>query len=307
MNKIKTGGGRFDPVAENHAYFIAANVERLHQAHQHHTHLLVAVNEINTDADALRVEKWLTAGARVFLDSGVFFLTTTFAQKTGRTMDEVLSLHPSEVEGFDTLLERYKQLVRRLEPDLWGYVEVDVGGRDNKIKTRTALEAEGLRPVPVYHPLLDGWDYFDELCQRYDRVCFGNVALSDRDTRRRLVTTAWERHRRYPDVWIHLLGFTPNEWLNALPVNSGDSSSWLSSVKYGAVTNRVMGASFGKADEAILYDRTTARDSERGNMKATRLAAVDSYVIGRNWINVLESYEAAGFNPYAPLEEGVKG
>ena len=62
------------------------------------------------------------------------------------------------------------------------------------------LEQMGLRPIPVYHPFNDGWDYFDYLAERYDRICFGNVVQADRETRKRLVATAWERHRKYPHL-----------------------------------------------------------------------------------------------------------
>ena len=58
-------------------------------------------------------------------------------------------------------------------------VEVDQGGRENKIKTRARLEKMGLRPIPVYHPLNDGWDYFDYLAENYDRICMGNVVNAE--------------------------------------------------------------------------------------------------------------------------------
>ena len=60
-------------------------------------------------------------------------------------------------------------------------------------------ESLGLKPIPVYHPLLDGWDYFDELAAQYDRICFGNIVQAPAATRIRLLHTLWERHRRYPD------------------------------------------------------------------------------------------------------------
>ena len=46
----------------------------------------------------------------------------------------------------------------------------------------------------------------------------------------------FERQRaNFPDVWIHLLGYTPNQWLHALPYyGSCDSSTWLSGIRWPA-------------------------------------------------------------------------
>ena len=101
---------------------------------------------------------------------------------------------------------------------LWGYIELDQGGAVHKRRTRTALEQAGLAPIPVYHPFNDGWDYFDELCARYDRICVGNVVQAPRAIRCRIFATVWERQRAYPDVWIHYLGVTPTPTQIAYPV-----------------------------------------------------------------------------------------
>ena len=44
-----------------------------------------------------------------------------------------------------------------------------------EVATATPAHAEGLAPMPVYHPLNDGWDYYDELAGSHDRVCIGNL------------------------------------------------------------------------------------------------------------------------------------
>lgn len=302
MTRIKTGGGLFDP-AEEHAYFLAASADRIHHSSDHFNHLLIAVNSLSSDKDHERLDGWIAKGKKVFLDSGVFNLTTTHANKRGLTMDTVLKLPPQEVDGFEDLMLKYKKLLQRLEKKLWGYVEIDIGGRDNKIKTRTALEAEGFHPIPVYHPLLDGWDYFDELCQRYDRICFGNMVFSSRDICRKLISTLWERKRRYPDVWVHLLGFTPNELLYAMPVNSGDSSQWLSMLAWGHGEDRAMGQPFAKLDRDLLYNEKSDPASPTGHIKSAQMCAVNSYFALQNWKGYLKSCKQAGIDVYATYEE----
>ena len=64
-----------------------------------------------------------------------------------------MAIAPEEMPKFDRLLTRYIDVVRELEPGLWGYIELDQGGAEGKQRTRAYLESQGLRPIPVYHPL----------------------------------------------------------------------------------------------------------------------------------------------------------
>lgn len=302
LQMIKTAGGTFDSKEEN-IYFIASNVDRLVPGAPVHDYLLVAVNELKTQKELMHLDGWISSGKKVFIDSGIFNLTNDHKRKHGITMDQALSLPPDQIDGFDNLFERYVEIVTKYQDHCWGYIELDQGGRKNKIKTRERLEALGLKPIPVYHPLNDGWDYFDYLAERYDRICFGNVVQADRFTRKRLITTAWERHRKYPDLWIHLLGFTPNEWLNALPINSGDSSSWLSAVRWSGYKERSMGASFGDMPKNFQYELGSDRDSETGSRMGTRMAAYGSFINQKNWRNHIRTLENMGFEIYPALKD----
>lgn len=289
MSVKRTGGGTFEP-KEKGVYFIASSAGRLQYGSEAHDHLLIAVNEITGPADYTHLQYWLNQGKKIFLDSGVFNLATTYARKHGLSMDEALSTPPERMEGFDRLFEKYVSIVRQFEGQLWGYIEIDQGGRENKIKTRARLEALGLRPVPVYHPLNDGWDYFDELAQQYDRICFGNIVQADAPTRQRLLATMWQRHCRYPHLWIHILGLTPNAVMNAYPSNSADSSSWLVGLRWAAaMRERAMGASAGTFPLHFRYKYGSDPDSETGNNKAVKLAGYWAAMIGRNWRNHLQA------------------
>jgi hypothetical protein len=295
---IKTGGGTFDP-REQHLYFIASDVGRLRLGAQAHHHLLVAVNELTGARDLEHLESWLDVGKRVFIDSGVYNLAMSYARQHTISMDTALSMPPQRMSGFEALLERYVTLIRRFESRLWGYIEIDQGGRENKIQTRARLEALGLRPIPVYHPLNDGWDYFDELAARYDRICFGNVVQADRATRVRLLATMWERHCHFPNLWIHVLGLTPNAWMNGYPSNSADSSSWLAGIRWAAsMKERAMSAPVGTFPLHFRYRYGSPADAEDGPNKAVVMAGYWAAMIGHNWRNHLAALREAGLEVY---------
>jgi hypothetical protein len=278
----KTGGGRFDP-HERNVYFIAGSIDRLENASHAHEHLLIAVNEV-TSRGTDHMADWIRRGKKVFLDSGIFNLTNEHARRHGVRMDQALALAPDAIDGFSELMKKYLALVSQLEGGLWGYIELDQGGAENKKKTRAFLEAKGLRPIPVYHPLNDGWDYFDELASGYDRICFGNVVQADPQTRIRLVATAFERMRRYPHLWVHLLGVTAGEVVYTYPSSSCDSSTWLSAVRWTASHRiRCHGTPFALMGEAWAYSRDDETSGPRGSDKAGEAAGYESRFLHENW------------------------
>jgi GTP cyclohydrolase I len=223
----------------------------------------------------------LDAGNLMLFDSGIFWLTQNHMRNhPGVTMDEALALAPDEIDGFHDLWDVYVDTVREHEDRLWGYIELDQGGSVNKRKTRAKLEKLGLRPIPVYHPLNDGWDYFDELCSEYDRVCFGNIVQANSRTRKHLLATLWERKRRYPNVWVHVLGLTPNEVTTVYPVNSCDSSSWSYAIRYGAHNSpgaHAMGDAFGKFPTSFSYNTAWERDHPGGERRGVELLACEAF------------------------------
>lgn len=229
MTIKKTGGGRFSPAGDRYVYIGAGTGGEGRSGYPPFT--LVATNDnMTSDNDLIRR---FDDGQTVMLDSGIFWLTNQHMRAhKGITMDTALSLAPEDIDGFDELFTRFVTLVKKHEDNLWGYVELDQGGRDNKIKTRARLEALGLRPMPVYHPLNDGWDYFDELASSYDRICVGNIVQAHTALRSKIIRTIWERHRDYPHLWIHGLGYTPNALLHSYPFDSVDSSTWLGPVRW---------------------------------------------------------------------------
>ncbi len=251
---IRTAGGTFDRSAAP-IYFAAGD------SSAYPRHLLLAVNDLYHRSQEQRMVRLLDEGHVILLDSGIFNLTNEHKRATGCTMDEALSLPPDEITGFDRLFDRYVELATQYEDRLWGYIELDQGGRDNKIRTRQRLHDLGLNPIPVYHPLNDGWDYFDDLARGYDRMCFGNIVQANHPTRVRLLHTMWERRRQYPDLWVHVLGLSACEWCLPCPPDSCDSSSWLNSLRYPAVrTESAALRRLGEMGHRFLYGPGANRD-----------------------------------------------
>lgn len=226
----RTSGGTFNR-EDTPLYYIAGSPDRLLDTT--HTNVLVAVNEIKSQKQRDEFER-LCEDRRVLLDSGIFNLTMGHAKAHGMTMDQALALHPSEVDGWPELRDRYYDLATRFKDSVWGVIELDLGGAAVKPETRAMIERDtGIIPMPVYHPFGDGWDYYDTIAGGYDRICFGNLVKASPPVRLRLIHTASERARKYPYLWTHLLGVHPNENWIAMPLRgSCDSSSWLTAMRW---------------------------------------------------------------------------
>ncbi len=272
--------GNFDK-NDNFIFFNAGGVSTQQIGYSLHRYILVAINEITPSAFD-KIKTWLLEGTKIFIDSGIFNLAMEHVRKTGITHDEALSLPPNKIIGFDELWEKYIAILTEVGDKAWGYIEMDQGGKENKILLRAKLEKLGLSPIPVYHPFLDGWDYFDYLAERYDRICFGNVVQANAHTRMRLVATAWERKQKYPNLWIHLLGYSPNEVLNAFPINSADSSTWLSNIRWSGVNERTDGKSIGSIYRNFQY-KLGENISDIGCDKSVAQSACSVHIHQLNW------------------------
>jgi hypothetical protein len=246
---LKKTGGIWDPNSP-FIFFFAGNPSDYTETEGNSR--LIALNDVHRTFDVI-YEQGGGLETLWFLDSGVYSLAMEHARRHSLSFDEAIALPPAEIFGFDVLFDRYVQFVQEHEDRLWGYVEIDFGGAVWKRKTRAKLEGLGLAPIPVYHPLVDGWDYFDELAQEYDRICVANLVQAEAPVRKRIIATAWERSQDYPNLWVHLLGYTPSELLNAYPANSADSSTWLNVVRWHGVSPKGMLRSIGRTGPEFKY------------------------------------------------------
>lgn len=298
--------GRWDR-SERHVYFLAGHATPTWTGDPA-PHVLIAVNEmLGTDGkvrdrQAGRVDHLLSVGARVLIDSGVFWLTNRHRVAHGISIDDALALDPDDLDGFDWLWQGYLEVQRRWGRDVWGSIEVDQGGAANKRRLRQRLHDLGVNPMPVYHPLSDGWDYFDELAESYDRMCAGNVAQGSAPRRKRLLHTIAERHRRYPDLWVHWLGLTPNEWVHAFPVDSCDSSAWLASARWHPPVDAAMCSTVGELPRGFQYRLGSSPDDPDGRERGVYLSATLTAYLQRGWDHFTAHRDTVlGLPAYPPL------
>lgn len=252
-SKNKTGGSRFDPKSGN-LYFIASDISYSRKAIAKGLvkSILIAFPSLK-EKDLPLIEEWADTGISVMLDSGVYSLAQKMAKEKGLTQTQAFGLAPEEVTGYEKLKTDYITTIKRFEKHIWGYVEIDFGGMENKKRVRAELEAEGLRPIPVYHPFNDPYEYFDELASTYDRICIGNIVYAEPSQRVRIIHALTERKRQYEPLWIHLLGHTPNVNLYTYPMNSCDSSSWLSGSRHGSIAVTGGGFNIGNLSREFIY------------------------------------------------------
>lgn len=287
--------------AESPVYFVATQPSNVRWTTAY-PHVLVAVNDVMEKAGEDLLVTYLETGHTVFLDSGIFWLTNRHMRAHHMTMDEALSLHPKQVDGFPALFDRYVTLVQRYGDQCWGYVELDQGGVARKRETRARLEELGLAPIPVYHPLNDGRDYLEELMTTYDRICFGNIVQADRATRQRLLHLMYEAKCRHPEVWIHVLGLTPSEVSLAFPADSSDSSSWTTAQRWHkADREKSMLKSISGHPRNQAYKMRGW--GEPGDPNTARRRAIESSLVAYSslqatWRAVLQERRDLGFDPY---------
>lgn len=259
----RTSGGSYDP-DEPYVYFLATSPTRHDEAAKKlpgegvyaYPYILIAVNELESQKHFDHVDELLDQGRKLLVDSGVFNLAMGHARTHRMTMDAALSLPPDEVDGFEELLENYYKIADRYRDRMWGMIEVDQGGAAVKPHTRARIEREsGIVPIPVWHPLLDGVDYYHRLTEGYDRMCVGNLVKANPSLRIRMLSAVSELSRENPDIWHHLLGVTPSELTYALPVKgSSDSSTWLNGARWPqAWGSKSMGKKIGNFGPDYSY------------------------------------------------------
>lgn len=246
---MKATGGRWRP-SDRYRYFLAGAPGAMEEvvALGGKCNLLIAVDLGGREGAPYGlpwVNALVEAGHSILIDSGVYTLAMDEVRRSGSHMDEVRSRPVDQIAGYDKLVRRYLAFVEPLKDLVWGYIEIDWGGAESKTEIRRGLEARGLSPIPVYHPLNDGWDYFDFLASNYDRICVANLAHADVRTKGHLLYTISERARAYPGLWVHALGVTPNQLCYAYGIQSYDSTSWTFPARWGALTSRAFGQGAG--------------------------------------------------------------
>ena len=254
----KTGGGAFDPELQGLHFFATGLQWHLRVSGAGHKSYLVAVNHISEGKKGNdEIELLLTIpDVRVFLDSGIFTLCADYARKNGLQLEEVFGYQPEQVDGYEKLKSRYIDLIRKYGDRLWGYVELDMGGTETKIRVRSELEAIGIRPIPVFHPMHDSWDYYERLLREYDRICIGNIVNASPKTRSLVLTECARRKKAInSNCFIHILGSSANGLITSLQFESCDSSSWNSRLRFPVLNNVHLDGNIGGLPSWFLYEQ----------------------------------------------------
>jgi hypothetical protein len=242
----QTGGGKFDRSESRQGakFFFASVFSHIRNLDVPDSmpnillpvHGLVGLGEVDRQVREVMLD---SDEHQLLVDSGAFTLAHEYSKRWKVSLDTAFAADPVDLDGFDELMEDYRSFITANEERIWGYVELDLGGTEKKRQLRHQMEAEGLRPIPVFHPLTDPWEYFSEIVAEYDRVCVGNVVALSHQMRTRLLHRLYRDWKQTnPDCWIHILGMTPttNAALS-LPFSSYDSSTWTTAFRWRVQMN----------------------------------------------------------------------
>jgi len=133
------------------------------------------------------------------------------------------------VSGKKMSLKAYMKFLRK--HDFPVYANLDkIASWEETLKNQKTMESEGLKPIPVYH-MYEPIQVLKDYVGSYDYVALGFRSKSATD-RARLATTVFEQ---FPDTKFHMFAITQPEIMINYPFYSVDSSTWLNSIKYGAL------------------------------------------------------------------------
>lgn len=210
-------------------------------------------------------------GVNTMLDSGAFSILNAWDRMRGKTglhqgfepSKEAMDVVKSGKSGVEDFYNEYVEFLKEYGKVFDIVVEMDlqtIVGDDKVDEWRKELCSVHNGTMFVWHgesnDILDDW---------VKRTSFIGVSGTKRgrDTHERMRASRYIRDKR-DDVWIHWFGFSD---FNELPqlvrsrvINSGDSTSWVSGEKYGAVYMESAGKIYyGSYKDNIQKFRMTVR------------------------------------------------
>jgi hypothetical protein len=249
MNKT---AGTWNP-DEPFISFLAAPLSFIETAGPHHPSCLIAVNELMREDWRDHLDRLIEGDHTILIDSGAYAIAAAHARKHEIALEDAFKMPLDKLDGYSMLYARYLDVAATYQDDVWGIVEIDLGGEKQKRRTREILENQGINAIPVFHPIGDSSAYLDELLENYDRICVGNLVSASRYARKRILQTLLDRRQGKSCRWIHLLGMTPSEVLCAYPFESCDSSAWLNTVRWSGYIEKACLKSVGHLPKNYQY------------------------------------------------------
>jgi len=134
-------------------------------------------------------------------------------------------------------------------------------------ENQCAMEAQGLKPLPVYHTE-DPFPYLDR-CLHYDYFCLGGMAKGFTTKQRRdFLDACWERMTDAdgaPLTKVHGLGMTSIDLMMRYPWYSVDSTSWLLASAMGNILLPRLTESGPVFDQKPLVLSSSSRSPQQGD------------------------------------------
>lgn len=158
---------------------------------------------------------------KLLVDSGAF----TYMANTKKTID------------FDEYTRRYAEFLCRHDAQYYFEMDIDsVVGLAKVEKFRQLLEDRTRKKsIPVWH-LSRGMNYFRQMCEDYDYIAVGGIALNNKEAREvRKALPMLLNYANSKGVKVHGLGYTPTSPELLKGLYSADSSSWLSGGRFATI------------------------------------------------------------------------
>ena len=161
-------------------------------------------------------------GAEIMLDSGAHTL-----QKDGHNID------------YEKFFREYLKFLKKNKEFFTSFVELDIENQVGLKKveqwTQRIMDETGLQPIVVWHRER-GFDYWIEMCKKYDYVGFSGFigGTSKGEVPDKYVPLFLKVAKKY-GAKVHGFGYTKPSLVKKYPFYSVDSSSWLIGCRWGGI------------------------------------------------------------------------
>jgi hypothetical protein len=132
----------------------------------------------------------------------------------------------------------YIYLIKRIQKKIVGYFNLDVIGDPEKTyANQLAMEAEGLKPIPVYHAGSD-ITWLKKYADAHDYIAIGALAKTSTEKRHRQLNRIFREisdEQGLPSVKLHGFAISSIATMIEYPWYSVDSTSWVMASRFGKI------------------------------------------------------------------------
>jgi hypothetical protein len=169
-------------------------------------------------------------------------------------------------QGVSISLDEYADYLKRNAAIITAYANLDaIGDAEATLRNQRALEARGLRPIPVFH-VGEDWRYLERYVAEYPYIALGGMVPHLRFPKRIMPWIIKCFKVAGSKAVFHGFGATNWSVIRDLPWYSADSTTWVSGSRFGGF---------------LLFDART------GRLRTHKLAG-DADGIRRNMAKLVE-------------------